>query len=347
MPEMRKVAVVDGTGRVHVADRSCPEPEAGEILVDVKASAISPGTIASVVRRRRENADPDQDDQILGYQNAGDVVAVGEGVERFRPGDRVACTGAGYALHASHAVVPMNLCTHLPEGVTYEEGAFNHLAATGLHAVRRGEVSLGEYVAVMGLGLVGQFTAQLAQASGAHALGVDLIDSRVEIARTTGTECAISGDTDPVTAAEEFTQGRGIDCGVIAFGGDGTGAAETLVQMASRAPDGHEHGRIVVVGGVTLELDYPVPLGNMDVRASSRPGPGYHDEAWERGAEYTHPYVRWTTRRNLEEVVRLVDEGRLDVEELITHRIPFVDISTGYDALVEDEDDALGVVIKQ
>jgi len=361
MEETRRVVTVDGEGAIELAEEPVPEPGAGEVLVDVEASLVTPGSGAAPVARRRQDPDPDREPRRRGYQAAGRVAGLGEGVDRFAVGDRVACMGSGYAYHADAVVVPANLTVALPSGVSYEAGAFNHLAATGLHAVRRGEVSVGEFVAVAGLGLVGQLTGQLAGVAGGRVAGVDLLGGRVERARAVGFDRAVraeGGDDgsgsdvdaeDPVAAVRAFTGGRGIDCGVVAFGGEATPAFDQLVEMTRTAPDGHRYGRIVVVGGAHIEYDFPTALGNMDVRASSRPGPGYHDPEWERGAGYPTAYrgdAEWTTRRNLEESLRLMETGALEIEPLITHRLPLSEAAAGYDALIETPDEALGVAFR-
>src|SRR6185312_12056824 len=96
----------------------------------------------------------------LGYSAAGRVVAVGEGCEGFSVGDVVACAGAGFANHAELMWVPANLCAKLPDGVAAEEAAFATIGAIALQGVRQAEAQLGETVAVIGLGLLGQLTVQ-------------------------------------------------------------------------------------------------------------------------------------------------------------------------------------------
>ncbi len=340
---------VDGEGTIYLADEPCPTPGRGEVAIDVKASLITPGSGATPVANRRSDPDPDREHRKRGYQAAGRIRDLGPDVDIFEVGDRVACMGSGYAFHADVDVVPQHLVVPLPDGVSYAEGAANHLAATGLHAVRRGAVSVGEFVTVVGLGLVGQLTGQLAGIAGGRVAGVDLLDGRVRTARSVGFDLAVSADEDAVDTVRSFTDDRGIDCGVIAFGGEGTAAFEQLLEMTKTAPDGHRYGRIVIVGGAHVAADYPTALGNMDVRAASRPGPGYHDSDWERGMSYPTSYrgdIEWTTRRNLLESVRLIDEGRLDVESLITHRFDLEDASAGYDVLIDDPNEALGVVFE-
>ena len=185
-----------------------------------------------------------------------------------------------------------------------------HLAATGLHAVRRTAPLYGENGIVVGLGLVGQFTAQFAQLSGCHVLGVDRFARRRDIARQVGIErVADPSEQDVVEQAGEFTQGYGMDFGIIAFGGEASDALETIYQSLKQAPDTHRMGRIVLVGGAQVTHGFGSALGNVDVRSAARTGPGYHDLAYERGQAYPEVFVEWPTQRNLAECLCAMAAG--------------------------------------
>lgn len=343
----RKYGTIDGRGVISVEEGPTPEPSDGEVLIEVEASAISPGTELGGVKARRRDPDPSASKRPFGYQNAGRLIEKGKGCEEFEDGERLACMGSGYALHATHACVPENLCVPIPEGVSYEEAAFNHLAATALNAIRRADVRIGENVVVMGLGLVGQLCCQLAEIAGAHVMGVDRLEGRVAIAAEVGVDKVVNvGEEDPVTRAEEFTRGYGMDCGIIAFGGEATKAFRQVVEMLKEAPDTHKMGRVVIVGGATITHGFAAALGNVDVRSAARTGPGYHDAAYERGRDYPRVFVEWTTGRNLEETVRWMAEGTLDVASLITHRYPLEEIDRACELLIERPNEALGVVLR-
>jgi threonine dehydrogenase-like Zn-dependent dehydrogenase len=344
---MRRVVTLDGAGRISVEEEPLPELAPGQVLVEVRACCVSPGTeLGGVAARRREpnHAGPKR---AFGYSNAGIVSAVGPGCEDIALGTPVACLGGGYALHATHAAVPRNLATPIPEGVSFEAAATNHLAATGMHAVRRGEFTLGEYVAVMGLGIVGHFTSQLAALAGAHVLGVDRIELRQEAALATGLLEGILSPDDPEFASRgsAFSRGYGFDGGVIAFGGDGSPALRGLATILKLSPDGHRMGRVVVVGGARIDHGFAAGLGNVDVRSSARPGAGYHDHAWEHGRDYPPVFVEWTTRRNVEECLLLMARGRLQTDTLITHRAPLSEAPAMCDLLIEQPEAALGVIL--
>ena len=133
----RKVAAIDGRGQGVCLEEAIPVLGPGEVKVRVEASLISPGSELGRVGAIRENPQPDRPPRPFGYSNAGVVEEVGTEVEQFEVGQGVACMGGGYALHADWACVPQNLCVAIPEGVSFVEAASVHLAATGLHAVRR------------------------------------------------------------------------------------------------------------------------------------------------------------------------------------------------------------------
>lgn len=344
--EKRKVVTVDGAGVITVITEDIPKPKRGQVLVKVSNSLISPGTEMGGIKRRRKNPNPSIGPRPFGYQNAGIVIDKGLGCEEIPIGTKVSCIGSGYALHATHACVPNNLTEPIPEGVSFEEAAFANLVATSLHCIRRAQLEIGENVVVAGLGIVGQLCCQFAKASGCHVMGMDLYSLRLEIAKKCGVDLAVNPkEVDPIDVAKEFSKGYGMDCGIIAFGGDATGAFNQILRMLKRAPDTHRMGRIVMVAG-KITLQAGAALGNVDVRSSARPGPGYHDVDWEHGADYPPVFVQWTTKRNLEECLRFIQEGRINVKDLITHRFPIDKAPEACDLLINHPDSALGVILK-
>src|SRR5690606_10089763 len=109
-----------------------------------------------------------------GYSAAGVVIEVGEEVEGFSVGDRVACAGAGVANHAEIIDVPVNLAVPCPEGLGNDMACTVTLGAIAMQGVRRAQPTLGETFVVVGLGILGQITAQLLTANGCRVIGVDL-----------------------------------------------------------------------------------------------------------------------------------------------------------------------------
>ena len=341
----RRVVMLDGSGRITIEEEPCPEPKPGQLLVEVRACCVSPGTELGGVSARRQEPNPELPRRAFGYSNAGVVIARGPGCEDIPLGTPVACMGAGYAQHSTHAAVPRNLAVPIPAGVTFEAAATTHLAATAFHALRRGEFLLGEHLAVLGLGIVGQFCSQLGTLSGAHVMAVDRLPLRLQ-AVSPYVERAVNGTTEDVVAlAREFSRGHGFDGGIIAFGGDATPALQTLTQILKRSPDTHTMGRVVVVGAARIDQVFAAALGNVDIRSSARPGPGYHDKEWEHGKDYPPVFVEWTTRRNLEECLRFMALGRLHPEAIITHRVPLAEAPAICETLIQSPGDALGVIL--
>jgi len=347
----RKVAAVCGDGHLRVIEQDSPELKRGTILVDVRASLVSPGTELNGWRglaQRRKNPDPGAAPRPFGYSNAGTVRRVGEGVTEFQPGDRVACVGAGYALHTDLAVVPHHLCAALPGKVTFAQGAYAMLAATAMHTLRRGEPEFGESVCVLGLGLVGQLTGQLYKLAGNYVIGWDRIDRRLQIAKAWGIDGTVHASAeDEVAATRLFTRGLGLDAAVLANAGECDETVDKLVRAMKVSPDGHPMGRIMIVGWPTFRFDRLIGgMNNIDIRRCSRTGPGYHDDAWETGPAYPPVFLRWTTRTNLDLCLRLIEEGRLNVDSLTTHRIPFSNLDARIDRLLDDADSMLGVIFE-
>jgi len=343
---LRKVAAVTESGSVRLLQQELPSVEPGMVLVDVRASLVSPGTELGGWRglseRRRQGGDPDKA-KPFGYSNAGVVRETGAEVERFREGDRVACIGYGYALHTDLAVVPQNLCVPLPPSVDYARGSYGMLMATALHSLRRCEPVLGENVAIVGLGLVGQLTAQFHRLAGNFVIGWGRHDMRVDIAKRWGIDQAINvKQDDAVRRTLSFTREQGLDAAVLAFGGPAGQSYEDLCRCMKKTPDGHLMGRIVIVGGARMEMAW-IPA-NFDVRIAARTGPGYHDDQWERGADYPPVVVPWTTNSNLGLCMRLLEERRVDVDCLTTHRIPLESVEEEVDGLLDNPEEVLGVV---
>ncbi len=347
IPTKRRVATLFGDGHIRLTEQDVPPLKAGAVLVEVHASLVSPGTELRGGWRSladlRQRPDPDAEPCPFGYGNAGVVMEVSEGVERLTAGDRVCCIGHGFALHSDYAVVPHHLCVPLGENVTYAQGAYGHLAGTGMHALRRGRPEFGDLVAVAGLGLVGHLTGLLYKLAGCYVIGWDTIDLRVALAKQAGFDEAVNvRREDAVEATKRFTAGAGLDGAVMAFGGDGTAAFNQLVASIKQAPDNPRTGWIVNVGGT--EYHYNGDTDNIDIRRSSRPGPGYHDQTWEYGGDYPPVYMRWTTRTNLELCMRLIGEGRLKVEQLTTHTIALSQVDEAISRIIDRPDDILGVV---
>lgn len=272
----------------------------------------------------------------LGYASAGVVLEVGEGVTAFRPGDRVASNGP----HAGVVAVPQNLCARVPDGVSFEHAAFAILGAIAMQGVRLAQVSVGETVFVVGLGLVGQLTVALLRAAGARVYGTDLDAGRCELALRMGALEARPGLSG--REIEAVTAGRGADAVIVAAATSSRAPMDVAVSAVRKK------GRVVLVGVAGLELDRrPFYFKECEFVVSSSYGPGRYDPEYEeRGHDYPAAYVRWTEQRNLDAVLDLMGRGLLDVAPLITHRFPVAESERAYDLIEKGTEPHLGVVLE-
>ncbi len=353
IPSTHRILMIDGFGRGLVVERDTPEPAPGYVLVRTRASMFSQGTEVAAAFRYRRDPQPDLEPRPLGYQCAGEVVALGEGVSGREIGQRVACMSGGPnrppgvgAYHADYVTVAVNLTAPIPDNVSYAEAASAHLGATAMHAIRRAEPALCEDVLVVGLGVVGQFCVRFAALSGTRVVGWDLFALRRAAAERGGATLTIDpASTDPISPTRAFTLGRGLDCALIAFGGDSDEVFQQVVDCMKISPDTHEMGRVVIVGGFAFHHRWAASLGNLDVRSAARTGPGFLDREYEEGADYPPVFVQWSTQRNLHECLRLMSEGRLDVGDFTSHVFAMSDAPEAIDTIVERTAETVGVVL--
>lgn len=278
----------------------------------------------------------------VGYSAAGEVIAVGEGVADVSVGDLVACAGAGKANHADFVSVPRNLACRVPRGCDLRAAATTTVGAIALQGVRRAAAQIGETVAVIGLGLIGQITVQLLRAAGARVIGLDLDAARVEKARTLGLD---AGESDPEAfsrAVRDFTGGRLADRVLVTAAAKSDAAINLAMEVA------RPKGTVVIVGDVGLSLKREhFYRKELDLLMSTSYGPGRYDRDYEEGGhDYPFGHVRWTMNRNMQAYVSLIAEGRIDVGTLIERVVPVSEAPAAYRDLARAHGAApLGVLL--
>jgi predicted dehydrogenase len=361
---MKQIVQDLGKKETRVIEVPIPKPGKGEALVRTGASLVSAGTERMLVEFAEKSllgkakARPDLVRQTLdkvrreglistvdavrnrldeflplGYSSAGTIVDVGEGLQGFRVGDRVACAGGGFAVHAEYAVVPRNLMAQLPDEVDIERGAFATLGAIALHGFRLAELQIGERVAVIGLGLLGLMAVQIARSAGCRVLGIDINRDRVELSRKLGVE-AVSVE-GAVEKGRAETGGKGFDAVIICAATESSNPVELAGEIA------RDRARVISVGAVGLKIPRNLYYEKeLTFLVSRSYGPGRYDPAYEEGGQdYPIGYVRWTEGRNLSAFVDLLIDGRVDVDTLITHRFPIAKGIEAYDLITARSDD--------
>jgi predicted dehydrogenase/threonine dehydrogenase-like Zn-dependent dehydrogenase len=277
----------------------------------------------------------------LGYSCSGEVLAVGSRVEGIYRGDYVVCAGAGFAHHAELVVVPKQLLVVVKDKTKLKQASITTIGAIALQGVRRAQLELGNTVFVVGLGLIGQLTVQLAKRAGCIVYGVDIRQDRIELARQCGADVCLNPLTDDVIREVLFATGHhGVDATII------TAASETghLLQQGMHCT--RRKGKVVLVGDVKLEFDRePFYSKEIDLLISCSYGPGRYDASYEReGKDYPYAYVRWTEQRNMAHVLSMIESGSLAIDPLITSEYPLHNASVGYAHL--QRTGALGIVLK-
>lgn len=264
----------------------------------------------------------------VGYSLAGVVVAVGEGVTGFAPGDRVAAAGQGIANHAEYVDVPVNLVVHLPRGLDFDAAATVTLGAIAMQGLRRAEARLGEFALVYGVGVLGQLAAQMLAAAGARVLAVDLNPGRLTLARELGAE-AVFTPAEAGAGVRHATGGHGADVTVFCAATSESAALSQAFALTRKK------GRLVMVGVYGRELcREDIYKKEIDFLISSSYGPGRYDETYEkRGLDYPYAYVRWTENRNMAEYLRLVAAGKLRVGPLVQAVYPVEAAADAFAAL--------------
>jgi predicted dehydrogenase len=264
-----------------------------------------------------------------GYSAAGVVVEAGLQAD-VSVGQRVACGGAGVANHAEYIAVPRNLMTPLPEGITDEQAAFATVGAIALQGVRRAEVTLGGTVVVVGLGLIGQITAQLLDAAGCRVIGTDPIAERRELAAKLAGAWAIDPRLgDVVEQVMVLTGGAGADKVLLCAATHTSEPTNQAFEMC------RERGRVVMVGAMGMDLDRTVFYQReLDFVISRSTGPGRYDPRYEvDGIDYPIGQVRWTEQRNMAAFLQLIADGKLDVTSLISTTYPVEEAADAYEAV--------------
>ncbi|KKP24430.1 MAG: Oxidoreductase, NAD-binding domain protein [candidate division TM6 bacterium GW2011_GWF2_28_16] len=356
-------------GNVYLEDVPAPVLESNNILVKVYYSFISSGTeLAAIseseknlIERFAQNSNKNtnkifgavkSDGPIgafaliknrlnavssLGYACSGKVIAIGADVQRFKVGDYVACAGANIANHAEYISVPVKLATKVLNKNNLKQASLTTIGAIAMQGVRRANLALGETVVVLGLGLIGQITAQLCKLAGCKVFGIDIEPSRLETARQNGIDFVLDANSAVADQINFFTNHKGVDATIITATGD-SGIINSAMQYTRRK------GRVVLVGNVDINFDRnPFYSKEIDFLISCSYGPGRYDNDYEnKNIDYPYSYVRWTENRNMELFVDFLENKKLKLDFLIDQEFDINQPESAYTYL--DKQKGLGAL---
>ncbi len=356
------------TGEIEIAEIPVPMVRPGHLLIKTSKTLISLGTErmllnfgkAGWIDKARQQ--PDKVRQVfqkmrtdglvstvnavfkkldqplpLGYSNAGVVIEAGSGVTGFKPGDRVVSNGN----HAEVVCVPQHLCARIPDEVDDTTASFTVVAAIALQGIRLVNPTLGESVAVLGLGLIGLLTCQILQATGCRVIGFDFDAKKVELAKQYGVSAFdLNSGADPVNLAMNFSRGNGVDAVIITASTSSNDPIQQAPQMCRK------RGRIVLIGvcGLNLSRD-DFYKKEISFQVSCSYGPGRYENEYEgKSMDYPLGFVRWTVQRNFEAVLDLMAARKIHTDELVSREISCNEAHQAY-KLVSEAKDILGLVL--
>lgn len=344
---MRAARFDRASRRLTVQDIPVPAPGAGEVLVRIEACGIC----LSDVHMIEGTFPPPPLPQVTpGHEAAGTIEQVGPGVTYWQPGQRVVIAGGkncGVCRHcatgdfadcsspqimgqgydggwAQYVVVPFPVLTAVPEGVPIEQAALcaDAVATPYNGLIHRGALRLGEVVGLWGIGGLGVHAVQIARLAGAGLLiAVDPLDAARERALELGADHALDpGAVDVRVEVMRLTDGEGVDLAVELAGVNS--ALDQAVSCLAR------DGRVVVIG-MCME---PVQLSEPSVLF------GYYNHAVLGHLGYQ--------KRNIDQLVRLVARGRLDLSRSISDMLPLEDVARGVERLSRKQGNPVRLVIK-
>ena len=331
-----KQIVIHGKGEVSLDDADIPDaPLRGEILVETEATFISAGTELSGYQGLNPGLPkPGPPDYPLtpGYLNVGRVLTVGDNVDEFRTGDRV----FSFARHASHHHAAVSgVVAAVPEEIDSHTAAASWLAGIAMTSVQASDVSLNDWVAVFGLGLVGNLAAQLFKLSGARVIGIDPVPFRRRLASEVGIQHTVGGSSEEVGSYI-----RGL-CGP-----NGAGITVEAVGHSRVAEQAAEltapYGELILLG--TQRADYQSDLTHLmrqihwkwlDVKGA---------QVWRIPLRPVRG-VKHSSYGNALLVFDLIRSSRLEIEKLISHRMRPEEIADAYELLLNSKDKCSGVAI--
>lgn len=318
----------------YIAKAKSRQKEVKQVIDMVKTNGLLP-TYKLVMNKLEAPAQ-------LGYSTAGEVIAIGQGVSNFKVGDWAACGGGG-ACHADVVSVPVNLAVQVPKSVDLKQAAFSTIASIAIQGIRQADIRMGENCLIIGMGIVGQLTYKILEASGMYPISIDVSEAQVQQSKNAGIEHIYNRNQEGIEEIIlNFSNGFGADAVIIAAGTSSLDPVEFAGAMVRKK------GKVVIVGAVPTGFSRAnYYKKELDLRMSSSYGPGRSDLNYEeKGIDYPIGYVRWTENRNMQSYIDLLESKKLDISNLISHTFDLEDAPLAYDMILSREKPFAGVVIQ-
>jgi predicted dehydrogenase/threonine dehydrogenase-like Zn-dependent dehydrogenase len=360
-------------GKIVIEKVPAPNVSKGNLLIKTVCSCISAGTEMSTVINsgtpliKRALQQPDNVKKVLdtarsqgitkayskvrgeidsgkpvGYSISGVVIGIGADVKGYSIGDRVTASGAGLANHAEFVNVPINLIAKMPFNLSFEEASTVTLGAIAMQGVRRTDLRMGEYAVVFGCGILGLLSLQMLIASGIRTAAIDIDEERLKIAKELGAELIVNPTQEnPILAINNWSGGHGADS--VLF----TAATSSSEPLSDSFKMCRKKGKVVLVGVVGMNINRgDMYKKELDFLISASYGPGRYDKNYEeKGFEYPYAYVRWTENRNLSEYLRMLDNGTINLDPLISSKYEIKDANEAFSSLKNIENKPLMVLL--
>ena len=345
MAAKMKAALWNGMGAMELTEVDRPPMGPEEALVRVRAEGICGSDLLLYAGKT------DREVQPAGHEIAGEIIEVGEAVDSARVGERVAVegigvgracytcfycregqyffcenlspdTGGGYAEFVSRKAAGLY---RLSERMTWEEGALVEPFAVGLHAVRRGELSGGETVAVLGSGTIGLCTTAAARAMGAGTIvATARYPQQAEMARRMGADTVVGSEGGELKEAlSEISDGLGADLTIETVGGRTDGSLNQAVDVTRM------QGRIVTTGNFygPMRIDWMQALLK------------------ELSIIWSAIYATSRGRNEFDIAIEMMGSDRVDLRPLVTHKVSLENIQAGFDTASDKRSGAIKVQV--
>jgi polar amino acid transport system substrate-binding protein len=278
----------------------------------------------------------------LGYCCIGEVMQTAGDIREFKAGDFVACGGSS-AVHAEVVAVPKNLCVKVNKDIDLKQAAFMTIAAVAIQGIRQSGLMLGENCVVTGLGLIGQLTLKILEASGINAYGVDISEEQIEVLKKSGLKNVFPRDQAGLKdSIMNLSNGFGVDAVIITASTSSNDPVNFAGEICRKK------GKVIIVGAVPTGFDREnYYKKELELKMSTSYGAGRYDPMYEeKGIDYPVGYVRWTEKRNMSSFVDLLEKKKIAVDDLITHVIKLEDAPDAYDMIMKRSEYYAGILIE-